>query len=188
MKEPRFTRSSGIFMVALAGVFLLVGAVISMAGKHAGEAHPPQVIGAEANCPTCGMHPAQYPEWQSQIVFKDKSMAAFDGGKCLFRYLLTMRMFDSTRTAADIAMVWVKDFKTGAWVDGTTASYVVGSSVMGPMGKEIIPFADQSSAKSFQQHNGGIVESYAGITMDTIKPLMGGMMHMKQDGQPMKMQ
>jgi len=128
------------------------------------------------------MYPARYPEWQQQIVFKDQSMAAFDGGKCLFRYLLNMAMSDATRTPADVAMVWVKDFRTGTWTDGTKATYVVGSRVMGPMGKEIIPFADQAAAEEFLQQNGGTIEPYAGITLNTVESLMGGMMHRHHGG------
>ena len=152
------------------------------AETSAPTAYPAQTIPADRGCATCGMYPAHYPQWQQQLIFKDKSMAAFDGGKCLFRFLLNMATYDARHTLADVAMIWVKDFNTGAWTDGTKAFYVVGSNVMGPMGKEIIPFTTQEAAQKFQQQNGGAVEPYANITMDTLKPLMGGMMHMQHGG------
>ena len=191
MRHPKTSTHPRILLfLTLVGIMLLVGAGagISLAEQVvAGDVFPAQEITKEMGCVTCGMYPASYPQWQQQIVFKDKTAAAFDGGKCLFRYLLNMAKLDATHTPADIAMVWVKDFNTGAWLDGTKATYVVGSTVMGPMGKEIIPFADQTAANAFQQKNGGSVEPYGNITMDTITPLMGGMMHKHHGGPAMKM-
>lgn len=140
----------------------------------------PQVITEDMHCAACGMFPQRYPQWQSQIVFTDASMAAFDGCKCMFRFLLNMQKFAPERKAEQVAAVWVKDFKTGTWIDGKAAYYVIGSKEMGPMGKELIPFTTKSAAEAFQQANGGTIESYAKISMDTIKPLMGGM-HMQMN-------
>jgi nitrous oxide reductase accessory protein NosL len=69
----------------------------------------------------------------------------------------------------------VKDFKTTAWLDGRAAHYVIDSKELGPMGKELIPFTTRAAAEEFQKANGGTIETYANINMDTIKPLMGGM-------------
>ena len=140
----------------------------------------PQDITSTMSCPTCGMYPAKYPAWQTQVIFTDNSHVAFDGGKCMFRYLLNTKQFDPNRTSEDIAQVLVKDFLSGTWIDGKKAAYVVGSSVMGPMGKELIPFSSLSSAQAFQQQNGGSIAHYEEITMATVKPLMGGMMHHKK--------
>lgn len=156
---------------------LCFGATGARAETQANEAYPVQTIAPDQGCAACGMYPAQYPQWQTQVIFKDKSMVAFDGGKCMFRFLLDMARFDAHHTAADVAMVWVKDFNDGTWVDGTKACYVVGSNVLGPMGKELIPFATEEAARKFQQRNGGALDPYAKITMESIKPLMGGMMH-----------
>jgi nitrous oxide reductase accessory protein NosL len=158
-------------------LLLTLAPQLAGAGQPAAETHPPQVIPPEKSCGVCGMYPAQYPQWQTEVLFKDNSMTAFDGGKCMFRFLRNMAKFAPDRTEADIAMIWVKDFATGAWVDGTTASYVVASDVLGPMGKELIPFASEEAAQKFRQQHGGTVEPYDRITMETLKPLMGGMMH-----------
>ncbi|MDG4476835.1 nitrous oxide reductase accessory protein NosL [Thiovibrio frasassiensis] len=135
----------------------------------------PQVISETMHCAACGMFPQRYPQWQSQIIFTDASMAAFDGCKCMFRFLLNMQKFAPERKAEQVAAVWVKDFKSGTWIDGKAAYYVIGSKEMGPMGKELIPFTAKSAAEEFQKANGGSIETYANISMDTIKPLMGGM-------------
>lgn len=171
------------WLIFLGLTAMLLGSSLAFAAENNTQqpaTHDPQTITEEMNCATCGMYPARYPKWQSQVIFTDGSMAAFDGGKCLFRFLLDMQNFAMNRDPGQVAAIWVKDFKTGKWLDGKTAHYVIGSKEMGPMGKEIIPFAAQASAEEFQKANGGTIGTYADISMETIKPLMGGM-HMQMD-------
>ena len=147
------------------------------------QSPPPQQITDTHSCMTCGMFPAHFPEWQSQVIFTDGFMASFDGCKCMFRYLLNMQKFDAHHTPDQVAAVWVKDFGTQEWIDGKAATYVIASSVMGPMGKELIPFAARENAEAFQKENGGTIAHYDSIDISTIKPMMGGMgMHKKMHG------
>jgi len=146
---------------------------------NAKEQPAPQSIPPEASCAACGMHPHQYPAWQSQVIFSDGVMASFDGCKCMFRFLLNMQKFTTEHTPDQVAAIWVKDFSSGSWIDGKTAHYVINSTEMGPMGKELIPFATKAAADEFQKKKGGTLEIYQNINMETIKPLMGGGMHMK---------
>ncbi len=147
----------------------------------------PQTITEGMSCAACGMYPHRYPQWQTQVIFTDGTMAAFDGNKCMFRFLLNMQKFAPERQPDQIAAIWVKDFKTGKWLDGKAAHYVIDSREMGPMGKELIPFASRNAAEEFQKANGGTIETYANISMATIKPLMGGMhMQMNMPHPPMQ--
>lgn len=149
-----------------------LGLIIGFASlaSAAGANPDPRPITKEMSCPTCGMYPAHFPQWHCQVIFDDNSVAAFDGCKCMFRFLLG-------KNQKPAAAVWVKDFGTGKWIDGKAAHFVVGSRVMGPMGKELIPFAEKSAAEAFRKANGGSLETYAGISMATINPLAGGMGH-----------
>ncbi len=144
----------------------------------AASADGPRVIKEDATCAKCGMYPAKYPEWQTQIIFADGTMKAFDGNKCMFGFMNHMSKFDTAHSRDDIKKIWVKDFNSGEWMDATAAHYVVGSKVMGPMGKELIPFKDKAAATAFQKENGGELLGYGAISMETLKPLMGKM-HMK---------
>ena len=135
----------------------------------------PQTITEGMRCAACGMVPHRYPQWQTQVIFTDGTLAAFDGSKCMFRFLLNMQKFAPERKPEQLAAVWVKDFKTGAWLDGKKAHYVIDSKEMGPMGKELIPFATRAAAEEFQKASGGTIETYTNISMATLKPLMGGM-------------
>ena len=164
-----------ITLAVLAAILLIIGMSLP---ARAGQ-HDPQTITETTPCAVCAMYPYRYPAWQSQVIFTDNSMAAFDGCKCMFRFLLNMQAFTQDHKADQVAAVWVKDFAGSTWIDGKTAYYVIGSSEMGPMGKELIPFASREAAEAFQKTKGGTVAPYASITMDTVKPLMGGMHHMQ---------
>jgi len=165
--------------------FILIATLICLgifahANATTGSSEPQEIPG-DVSCGKCGMFPAKYPQWQSQIVFNDGTMTPFDGCKCMFGFMSNMGKYDPAHQSDDIANIWVKDFNTGAWLDAKKAHYVVGSDVMGPMGKELIPFADAASARNFQGKNGGQLAEYDAIGMETLKPLMGGM-KMKMNG------
>ncbi len=132
----------------------------------------PQVIPDSTSCGKCGMYPARYPQWQTQIVFTDGSMTPFDGCKCMFGFMFHMDKYDTEHSADDVAAVWVKDFHSGDWLLAANARYVVGSDVMGPMGKELIPFSTHADAMAFQKEHGGDLVEYASIGMETLQPLM----------------
>ncbi len=158
---------------------LVVGCVTTAktdgSGVAAGSAvTSPREIAPDASCGKCGMFPARYPQWHSQILYTDGTMVPFDGCKCMFNYL-----FAGSDKGKEVAALWVKDFSTGAWINGKSAHYVIGSSIMGPMGKELIPFADSGSAMAFQKEHGGQLATFDSITPETMKPLMG---HSKMGG------
>lgn len=166
-----------LIMVMVLAAVMAVGSPAPAAENNSarGIGLEPQTITEGMTCATCGMYPHRYPQWQTQIIFSDGTMAAFDGCKCMFRYILNLQKFAPARQPEQIAAIWVKDFKTGQWLDGKSAHYVVGSKEMGPMGKELIPFATKASAEEFQKAKGGTIKTYATINMDTIHQLMGGM-------------
>ena len=181
------------FLGGILALLLAAGIGCAAAEKKTAEqpaaAAAPQVAAKEAvkiptdvSCGKCGMFPAKYPRWQSQVIFKDGSMTPFDGCKCMFNFLQAVEKYDKAHTAADVQVVWVKDFDSGAWINGSDAYYVVGSDMMGPMGKELIPFAENSAAMKFHQEHGGSMMRYGEITPEVLKGLgMGGMKmkHMK---------
>ena len=149
----------------------------------AAEKPAPQPIPDNMSCGVCGMYPAKFVKWQTQIIFKDGAMVPFDGAKDMFKYILNMKKHDKKHTSKDIAAIWVKDFNSGKWLDGTAVSYVVGSKEMGPMGKELIPFDDPTEALSFKKEKSGMIMNYDDVTIDDIKKLGG----MKMKGMKMKM-
>lgn len=147
----RFINSTRRLLFGLGMLFIWL-ALLAAGAQSAGM--PPE-ISAEQTCPVCGMYPARYTQWQAQIVFKDGQTVAFDGCKHMFRFLLAPSAYPQHRRQANLLAVWVRDFKSGAWIDGQRAPFVVGSDELGPMGKEIIPFAELPEAEAFIAAKGG---------------------------------
>lgn len=154
---------------------LLIFTISITSTAIAGDKHPPQTIPDDMSCGVCGMFPAKFAKWQTQIIFTDGTMVPFDGAKDMFKYVLNTAKYNKKHTKKNITAIWVKDFNNGKWLNGKAVSYVVGSSEMGPMGKELIPFGDPTEALTFKKGKSGMIMNYDDVTMEDIKKLgMGG--------------
>ena len=123
-------------------------------------------------CPVCGMFVYKYPDFLAQIVFRDGSVAFFDGSKDMFKYYLNMNKYNPRQKEADIESVYVTDYYSLTLVDGLKAYYVQGSDVFGPMGRELIPFEKEREAREFMKdHKGKALLKFQEITGPIIKGL-----------------
>ena len=126
----------------------------------------------KGSCAVCGMYVANFPDWAAVVSFKDGTQAWFDGPKDLFTYLLDLKRYSAKRNAADITAIQVKDYYGLKHIDGRKAFFVLGSDVMGPMGKELVPFATEAGARDFlKDHRGQRVLSFQEITPDLLKAM-----------------
>jgi len=151
-------------MTALGCLFF----VCSVQGAQKIPAAPP----AKAKCPVCGMFVAKYPDWTASITFRDSITVYFDGPKDLFTFYLDPGRYAPAKKQADIADIRVKDYYSLAIVDGRRALYVMGSNVLGPMGKELVPFAGKEDAGGFMRdHRGVRVLRFNDITRSVLKGL-----------------
>ena len=171
--------------LSLAAAMLITSVAYAKAPETSGQNPSPQTINAEATCPVCGMYPARYPKWQIQLIFNDNQMRAFASGKDLFTYYLNIADYENEYTQDDIAVIYVKDFNQGTWIDAKEAYFVVGSEKSGPMGKEIIPFGTDKDAEHFIKMHGGKMSRFSYINMKTIHDLnmdsMKKMHHMNHE-------
>jgi copper chaperone NosL len=135
----------------------------------------PQGSGAlpkTAKCPVCGMLVAKYPAWNATVVYRDGTTVYFDGPKDLFNYYLNPRKFEPARIRSEVAAITVKDYYSLANVDARQAYFVVGSNVLGPMGKELIPFAKKADADGFlADHLGRKELRFSEVTLELLKSL-----------------
>ena len=137
----------------------------------AGEKAPPQPAATD-KCMVCGMFVAKYPDWTGAIAFKDSTTRFFDGPKDLFIYYFAIKKYEPKRNPADIDNIWVKDYYTLSFIDARKAFYVIGSDVLGPMGKELIAFSSAADAKAFlKDHGGKKVLQFKEITPEVMKEL-----------------
>ena len=155
-----------IGLMSLALCLALAGSAI------AAEKVDPISPGARDKCPVCGMFVAKYPDWTGMIVFRNNARVYFDGPKDLFSYVLDPAKYDPARKRSDIAALSVKDYYSLAAIDGKRAFYVIGSNVLGPMGKELIPFARKADAEGFlKDHQGKAILRFDEVTPATLKDL-----------------
>ena len=139
-------------MKRVAAIMLLVLFATSPVG--AAERKPVRPA-ARDKCPVCGMFVAKYPDFVAQVIFNDGSYAVFDGAKDLFKYTLNLKKYAPVKSAGDVVAIYVTDYYSLEPVDGTTAWYVPGSAVFGPMGNELIPFGKEADARGIMKDHTG---------------------------------
>jgi len=134
---------------------LLVALLLLLPLAAAASAAAPPVPSANDKCPVCGMFVSKYPDWTASATFRDGTTRFFDGAKDLFSFLLHPDRYGSRHGMRDAVSLYVKDYYRLEPVDAQKAYYVVGSDVLGPMGKELVPFRTREEALDFLRDHGG---------------------------------
>ncbi|NPA03371.1 MAG: nitrous oxide reductase [Epsilonproteobacteria bacterium] len=118
----------------------------------------------DAKCPVCGMFVAKYPKWATLLIDKEGNKLYFDGVKDMMKYYF--------KHPKEIKRAYVSDYYTQEVIEANKAFYVKGSDVLGPMGKELIPFKTEKEAKTFlEDHKGEKILHFEEITPEVIKEL-----------------
>jgi nitrous oxide reductase accessory protein NosL len=147
-----------VFMAVLFGIAVVPFALA--AGK--GPIKP----SSKDKCPVCGMFVAKYPDWVGEIIFKDGSVAFFDGPKDLFKYYFNLKEYNPNKARGDIEAIYVTEYYDVKLIDAYTAYFVMGSEVFGPMGRELIPLVNRDDAGEFMRdHKGRKI-----LTFEAVKP------------------
>ncbi len=147
-------------------------ALAAIPGRTARGDEPPLVPGPEEKCPVCGMFVARHPGWLAGVRFTDGEHAVFDGAKDLFRFLLGDERDGRGHTARDVRSAFVTDYYSVRQVDARGAWFVVGSDVLGPMGQELVPFADERAAREFTaDHEGRRILRFDEVTLALVEDL-----------------
>lgn len=150
---------------------LLLCLVLSFSAALAGQPAA-SALAAKDKCPVCGMFVSKYPDWVATVTFKDSTSLFFDGAKDFFTWYHNMQKFTPSRKLADIAAITVNDYYTLRQVDATQASYVLGSDVYGPMGKELVPFGKLADAQAFlKDHKGKMVLRFTDVNPRVLKSM-----------------
>lgn len=162
--RPRTART----MLATVLGTVLVSAVLAQTAARPRPLRP----APENKCPVCGMFVSKHMDFLAEIVFTDGACAFFDGAKDMFRFYFDMAAYVPARTAADIAAIYVTDYYSLEMIDGRKAFYVIGSDVLGPMGRELIPVSGEAEAATFlKDHKGRAVLRFADITAKTVQDI-----------------
>ncbi len=172
MRTVRRTTSNagGFFLRGKALLFVFLLTVTAWPSLAAEPAAPKP--GPKDKCPVCGMFVAKYPDWVAAVVFHDGAALFFDGVKDLMKFRLRMERFGRGRKPEEIRAVFVTDYYRLEPIDGLRAFYVLGSDVLGPMGRELIPFEREEEAREFMKdHRGEEILRFEQIDTETLKRL-----------------
>jgi len=133
----------------------------------------------DERCPVCGMFVAKYQEWLTRIELSNGKVLTFDGVKDMMAYYFNPQQFGAESGAKPVK-VWVKDYYTLDWLEASSALYVLGGDVLGPMGNELIPFNSTEAAETFMaDHHGEKIITFAEIDVQLIDRLRMGDRMMK---------
>jgi len=159
-------KRGGFILVLFVGTFFFFFSDLVAADRK------PSIPSTNDKCPVCGMFVAKYPDWLSQIVFKDGTVFFFDGAKDMFKFYFNLKRYSPKRQMDDASTMYVTDYYSLLPIDGFAAFYVVGSDVYGPMGRELIPFGKNQEALEFKKdHKGREILTFQNITPAVIKGL-----------------
>lgn len=146
-----------------AAILLLAGLLLIASPGLAGEAIMPPP-GDRDKCPVCGMFVKPYPEWTAAVVYRDGHAHYFDGAKDLFKFLHGPQKYVASHRAEEVTAIVVTEYYALTPIDARSALFVVGSDVLGPMGRELIPLANAADATEFIKDHGGRVLLFDGVT------------------------
>jgi len=145
---------------------------LSLIGGVDGGERKPVKPSPKDKCPVCGMFVAKYPDFLAEIIFKDGSTLFFDGTKDMFKCYLDLKKCHPSKKQSDIDSLYVNDYYGLTPVDGFKAFYVIGSDILGPMGRELIPFEKETDAKEFMKdHRGQSILKFGDVTVNVLKGL-----------------
>jgi copper chaperone NosL len=149
-------------------VLLCCLSVSSVWGGDAGPAKP----SPKDKCPVCGMFVAKYPDFLAAIRYRDGSRFFFDGAKDMFKYYFDIEKYHPARKQSDIEAVYVTDYYNLSPTNAYEATYIVGSDIYGPMGRELIPFESETDAEEFMKdHKGNRILRFKNIKPSVIDKL-----------------
>ena len=125
-------------------------------------------------CPVCGMFVAKYPDWVAGVRFSNGDRAVFDGAKDLLKFLLAFEDYGEVARRKDRAALFVTDYYALRTIDARSAFYVVGGDVLGPMGRELVPFEQEADAREFlKDHRSERIIRFADVTAALLRDLDG---------------
>ena len=152
-------------------VLVLIFGLLSVSPAWGGDITPVKPSPND-KCPVCGMFVAECPDFIATIKFQDGTSVLFDGPKDMFKYYFDIKRYNPSRRRSDIIAIYVKDYYTLKPIDAYRATYVIGSDIYGPMGRELIPFENLADAEAFMNdHNGKSLMKFKDVTFSLVKTM-----------------
>jgi len=177
-------------VLAAAGVASTVGLTGCLGGDGGSEPPDPVTLGTNADCDVCGMVIAQHPGPTAEIFYADQqpegheNPARFDSTWEAFQYDFDHE--DWTREGFYVTDYSTVDYElredggqtvistyydAESFTDATDVTFVVGSEVVGAMGKDLIGFSERENAEAFRDEHGGDLAPFDDVTPTMVATL-----------------
>lgn len=115
---------------------------------------------ARPRCSACGMYADAAPRWAAGAENTQGEVVRFDAPRCLFQQ----------KARGGLREAWVTEYYSQARRDAANVTYVVGSDLIGPMGKDFVP-VDAANVDRFVREHGGRRIAYASIDAAAVERL-----------------
>jgi len=122
--------------------------------------------GAKTRCLVCGMYPAKFPKHRAQVSMADGSHHHFCSNQCLVHFMADQKKY--LAGPGKVKSIWVTVYPDGGYEYAMGLYYLVGSNILGPMGKEALPYRLKSDADSAAAKHGGSVIHFKTLTPATV--------------------
>ena len=117
------------------------------------------------DCIHCGMPTQEFPKWQSRILTNVGEKRTCSP-RCMFIAVLE-------KDVKDVQNIWVKEYYEQKEIDARQAFYVIGSDILGPMGKGLVPFKTKDDAQEFlQDHQGKKILKFREVSLKIIQEII----------------
>lgn len=156
---------------------MIGGASLTLAACSTASAEPFEIKWGKTECEVCKMKVTDR-QFAAEAVMENGKGYAFDDIGCLMRDWYPKQKEDQ------IAAMYVKDYKTKAWVELEDGHYVYDEMAKTPMAYNIVSFGKTADAKSYMKDHGGKL-----MDLDDLKKhdWKRGKMEMKMDGEDSEM-
>ena len=122
-------------------------------GPHGKEMHPKINYGRDV-CSECRMIISD-PKFSALFVDAGGESFKFDDMGCMQLY--------EARNHPEIKSIWVRDYESQQWLDGSKAFFVFSTSLVTPMGHGIAAFETKENALNFLKEREGRIVSWKEI-------------------------
>jgi len=179
------SRRSLLGVAGAAGV-----ALAGCLGGDGSERPDPVTLPDDATCDVCGMVIVQHPGPTAEVFYADRrpadhdNPARFDSTWEAFSfdferenwsrrafYVTDYSAVDSTVDESGAEPTISRHVEASSFADATGVTFVVGSSVVGAMGRDLLAFSDSEDADAFREQYGGETAAFDEVTPSLVAAL-----------------
>ncbi len=131
--------------------------------------------GKNDRCPVCGMFVSKYPKWAAGFIFQSGARFFHCCPKCLLHNLHNVPKYQPGETRENIRQIWVTEYYTTRQTDAREIFFVVGTSLIGPMGLDLIPVRGNAAAENLKKdYQGELIVTLDEVTAEMLDKVRKG--------------